>query len=166
MNGIGIPQAAGAAVALAVDRGLTVATAESLTAGMVAASLADTPGASRMLQGGVVAYRNSVKADLLHVPRRLLDEVGSVDGGVAEAMAEGVRRACSADIGIATTGVAGPEPHDGKPVGTVFVGVSTRGGSASFGYAFRGDRAEIRRLACEAALKRLLEALAAAVYRP
>ena len=120
------------AVTGAIARGLTVATAESLTAGMVAAVLADTPGASGMLQGGVVSYQNSVKADVLGVPRELLDAVGSVDGSVAEAMAAGARRVCGADIGVSTTGVAGPEPHGGKAVGTVFVGIATAEGTTSF----------------------------------
>ncbi|XAS68863.1 CinA family protein [Micrococcaceae bacterium Sec5.7] len=149
----------------AVERGLTVATAESLTAGMVAAMLADTPGASAILQGGVVSYQNSVKADVLGVSRRLLDAVGSVDGDVAAAMAAGVRKVCVADIGVSTTGVAGPEEHDGKGVGTVFIGIATAEGSMSFPYAFEGTRAEIRAHACAAALDRLLEALSSPGYR-
>ncbi|BCW35561.1 competence protein [Arthrobacter sp. StoSoilA2] len=154
-----------AAVALSLGKSLTVATAESLTAGMVAASLANTPGASGMLQGGVVAYQNSVKASVLGVATELLDAVGSVDGAVAEAMAEGARRACMADVGISTTGVAGPEPHDGKPVGTVFVGVATGTGTGSFEFSFSGDRQSIRQQACEAALARLLDALEGVGYR-
>lgn len=153
------------AVTGAISRGLTVATAESLTAGMVAAMLADTPGASGMLQGGVVSYQNSVKADVLGVPRELLDTVGAVDGKVAEAMAEGARRICGADIGVATTGVAGPEPHGGKDVGSVYIGVATADGSTSFGYSFEGNRPEIRGQACAAALERLLGALASGSYR-
>lgn len=152
------------AVSGAISRSLTVATAESLTAGMVAAVLADSPGASGMLQGGVVSYQNSVKADVLGVPRELLDAVGSVDGDVAEAMAAGARRVCKADIGVATTGVAGPEPHGGKAVGTVFVGVATAEGTTSFGYVFEGNRADIRGQACAAALERLLEALSSGAY--
>ncbi|KIS28053.1 damage-inducible protein CinA [Arthrobacter sp. SPG23] len=152
------------AVTGAISRGLTVATAESLTAGMVAAVLADTPGASGMLQGGVVSYQNSVKADVLGVPAELLDAVGSVDGDVAKAMAEGARRVCGADIGVSTTGVAGPEPHGGKSVGTVFVGVATAEGTTSFGYVFEGNRADIRGQACAAALERLLEALSSEAY--
>jgi len=153
---------AGEAVAGAIERGLTVATAESLTAGMVAAVLADIPGASGMLQGGVVSYQNSVKADVLGVPRDLLDAVGAVDGQVAAAMAAGARRICGADIGLSTTGVAGPEPHGGKDVGAVYVGVSTADGSTAYPYSFEGNRAEIRALACAAALERLLEVLAPA----
>jgi nicotinamide-nucleotide amidase len=162
---INLHHLAEAAVTGAIGQGLTVATAESLTAGMVAAVLADTPGASGMLQGGVVSYQNSVKADLLGVPRDLLGRVGAVDGKVAEAMAEGARRVCGADIGVSTTGVAGPEPHGGKDVGSVYIGVATAHGAASFGYSFEGNRPEIRGQACAAALERLLEALASPGYR-
>jgi nicotinamide-nucleotide amidase len=153
------------AVARAIARGLTVATAESLTAGLVAAVLADTPGASGMLQGGVVAYANSVKASILGVSRELLDAAGSVDGQVAAAMAAGARTACGTDVAVATTGVAGPEAHDGKDVGTVFIGLATAEGATSFAYHFEGSRQEIRALACGAALERLLEALSPASYR-
>jgi nicotinamide-nucleotide amidase len=152
---------AGEAVAAAVGRGVTVATAESLTAGMVAAVLADTPGASAMLQGGVVSYSNTVKRDVLGVSQDLLDAVGSVDEAVAAAMADGARRVCGADLAVSTTGVAGPDAHDGKAVGTVFVGVATAQGVQAFSYSFQGTRAEIRGLACGAALERLQEALAA-----
>ncbi|MDR6985597.1 nicotinamide-nucleotide amidase [Paenarthrobacter nitroguajacolicus] len=155
-----------AAVAAAIGQHLTVATAESLTAGMVAATLANTPGASGMLQGGVIAYQNSVKASVLGVPEELLAAVGSVDGGVAEAMADGARRACGADLGISTTGVAGPEPHDGKAVGTVFVGVASANGRSAIEFSFSGDRQSIREQACEAALACLLEALGEVGYRP
>jgi nicotinamide-nucleotide amidase len=156
---------AGEAVAGAIERGLTVATAESLTAGMVSAVLADIPGASGMLQGGVVSYQNSVKADVLGVPRELLDAVGAVDGQVAAAMADGARRICAADIGVSTTGVAGPESHGGKDVGAVYVGIATADGSTSYSYNFDGNRPEIRALACAAALDRLLEVLAPGSYR-
>ncbi len=150
---------AGETVKAALDQGLTVATAESLTAGMVSAVLADTPGASGMLQGGVVAYQNTVKTGVLGVPAALLAAVGSVDADVAAAMAAGARTALGADIGVATTGVAGPDEHDGKAVGAVFVGIATADGTAAFEYAFSGNRAEIRGQACGAALERLLEAL-------
>jgi nicotinamide-nucleotide amidase len=150
----------GQAVRKALELSRTVATAESLTAGMVSAVLADTPGASGMLQGGVVAYQNSVKENVLRVPPELLADVGSVDSGVAAAMADGARTALGADIGISTTGVAGPEAHDGKPVGTVYIGIATAAGTAGFEYLFSGNRAEIRGQACGAALERLLEALA------
>ena len=102
------------------------------------------------------AGRTVATAESLSV---LLARVGSVDPDVAAAMAAGARTVLSADIGISTTGVAGPEAHDGKPVGTVYVGVATADGTAAFEYAFSGSRAEIRGQACGAALERLLEAL-------
>ena len=150
---------AGETVKIAVDQGLTVATAESPTAGMVSAMLADTAGASGMLQGGVVAYQNSVKADVLGVSPELLAAAGAVDGDVAAAMAAGARNILGSDIGVATTGVAGPDEHDGKTVGTVYVGIATADGSTYFEYGFTGNRAEIRGQACGAALERLLAAL-------
>ena len=146
-------------VAEALAAGKTVATAESLTAGMVAAVLADTPGASGMLQGGVVAYQNSVKEGVLKVPSGLLARAGSVDGEVAAAMAEGARTVLDADIGVSTTGVAGPEEHDGKRVGTVYIGIATAAGATGFEYSFDGNRPEIRGQACGAALERLLGTL-------
>lgn len=148
------------AVENAISARRTVATAESLTAGMLSAVLADTPGASGMLQGGVVAYQSRVKETLLGVPGALLASAGAVDPAVAAAMAAGARDALRADIGISTTGVAGPEEHDGKPVGRVYVGVATDSGATAFEYSFSGSRADIRGKACAAALERLLEALA------
>ncbi|MBT2565799.1 CinA family protein [Arthrobacter sp. ISL-85] len=152
-------QLAAQAVRQALESGQTVATAESLTAGMVSAVLADTPGASGMLQGGVVAYQNSVKDAVLHVPADLLARAGSVDPDVARAMAAGARTVLGADVGLSTTGVAGPEAHDGKPVGRVYIGIATAAGTAGFEYTFTGSRPDIRAAACGAALERLLEAL-------
>lgn len=152
-------QLAAQAVRQALESGRTVATAESLTAGMVSAVLADTPGASGMLQGGVVAYQNSVKDAVLHVPSDLLARAGSVDPDVARAMAAGARTVLGADVGLSTTGVAGPEAHDGKPVGRVYIGIATAAGTAGFEYTFIGSRPDIRAAACGAALERLLEAL-------
>lgn len=107
-------------------RGLTLATAESLTAGSLAARLADVPGASAVLLGGVVAYCSEVKHHLLAVDAELLESQGAVDPAVAAAMARGAAAATGADIGISTTGVAGPEPHEGKAVGTVYLGLACR----------------------------------------
>ena len=88
------------------DAGLTVATGESLTAGLVAARLADVPGASAVLHGGVVAYQNAVKTGLLGVPEDLLARVGAVDADVARRMALGARAALGADVGVATVAAA------------------------------------------------------------
>lgn len=147
------------AVALASERRLTVATGESLTAGLVAASLADVPGASAVLRGGVISYHRDLKVSLLGVDPELLRRVGAVDVQVAEQMARGARKSCNADIGIATTGVAGPEPHEGKDVGTVVVAVSGTDDCLVREYRFTGTRAQIREASCDAAVKLLTEAL-------
>ncbi|GLB66330.1 CinA family protein [Arthrobacter mangrovi] len=146
----------------AVAKGLTISSAESLTAGMVSAALAAVPGASGALQGAVVSYQNRVKSGLLGVDASLLERNGAVDPQVAREMAEGVRRRLEADIAVATTGAAGPEPHGGKPVGTVFVGVATAAGSRAEAFSFAGGRAEIREQATDAALSALLEAVESA----
>ena len=156
-------QAAGvlaAAVLAAAGRsGKTVATAESLTAGMLCAELGSVPGASAVLQGGVVAYQNGIKHSVLGVPAGLLAEAGSVDGRVAEHMAAGARRVLGADVGVSTTGAAGPQAHDGKPVGTVFVGIATAEVTFYREYLFSGDRTAIRRAACTEALRLVAAAL-------
>ncbi|GAB6986671.1 CinA family protein [Nocardioides pyridinolyticus] len=104
--------------------GATVATAESLTGGRLAAALTATPGASETYVGGVVTYATELKVALLGVPERLVDEHGVVSPECARAMAAGVRTLTGATYGIATTGVAGPAEQEGKPAGTVFVGIA------------------------------------------
>lgn len=141
-----------------IDRGLTVATAESLTAGLLASTLAEVPGASGTLQGGVVAYQNHVKQALLGVDADLLARHGAVHPEVARQMAEGVRRATGADLGISTTGVAGPEPHQGQPVGTVYVGLAGLAGEAeAVLLRVDGDRETIRRGTVRQALLAVLD---------
>lgn len=105
--------------------GLTVAVAESLTGGALTAHLVGVPGASAVVRGGVVAYATELKATLLGVDPELLAERGPVDPTVAHQMADGVRARLGAAVGVATTGVAGPAPQSGQPVGTVFIAVST-----------------------------------------
>ena len=146
---------AGRVIAAAIAARTSLATAESLTAGMIAATLAEVPGASAVLQGGVVSYSSSVKATVLGVDPGLLEERGSVDGEVARQMAEGARRACGADLAVSATGVAGPEPHDGKDVGTVFLGWASGSGSGCVEHRFAGDRAQIRASSTLAALELL-----------
>lgn len=149
--------AAAEVVSYGVVHQITVATAESLTAGLVAATIADVPGASAVLRGGVVSYDNTVKAGLLGVSAKLLAERGSVDAQVAEEMATGARVNCGADFGVSTTGVAGPDAHDGKSVGTVFIGWADATGAGSVEKHFVGDRASIRVQSRDAALAVLLE---------
>ena len=124
--------------------GQTVACAESLTGGLVAAALTSVPGASAVVRGGVVSYATDLKASLLGVPADLLELRGAVDRDVAQAMASGVAGRLGATIGLATTGVAGPDPDEGKPVGMVFVAVSAPGGIRSRPLRLTGDRAAIR----------------------
>lgn len=151
-------------IAALVERGLTIAVAESLTGGMLVSELISTPGASAAVRGGIVAYDTRLKHTLLGVDAALLDERGAVDSQVAEQMADGVRRACAvdgmpADIGISTTGVAGPDPQDGHPVGTVFLGFSFRGRIVSERLTLSGSRSAIRADAVSESLSRLQKLL-------
>lgn len=139
--------------------GGTVACAESLTAGMLAARLAAVPGASAVLRGGVVAYATELKMRLLGVPAALLAEHGAVSASCAESMAGGVAEACQATVGVALTGVAGPDPADGHPPGTVFVAVQGPAGTQVRELALTGDRQRVRDLSVVAALRLLRESL-------
>ncbi|MFG3352427.1 CinA family protein [Streptomyces sp. NPDC048001] len=131
---------------LLARRGETLAVAESLTGGLVAAALTGVPGASRSFRGSVTAYATDVKSGLLGVDPALLAARGAVDAEVAEQMAAGVRRLLGAAWGIATTGVAGPDRQDGHPVGTVYVAVSGPSGAGkSAALRLNGGREEIRR---------------------
>ncbi len=142
-----------------MSRGLTLATGESLTAGLVAATLAEVPGCSAVLRGGVVAYQPDVKADLLGVPQEALAQ-GIVSEQVALALAQGAARVLGADIGIGTTGVAGPDPHDGQPVGTVWIAVSAPDDSRAVRLQLVGQRAEIRRQTVMACWQLVLDLVA------
>ena len=143
--------------------GKTVAVAESLTGGLVAAALTDIPGASVVVRGGVLAYATDVKAHVLGVNEVLLAQVGAVDADVAEQMASGVRSLMGATYGLATTGVAGPDRVDGKPVGTVYVAVVGPGSSRVKALSLSGDRGDIRADSVLAALTLLAEELGAQV---
>jgi nicotinamide-nucleotide amidase len=124
--------------------GQTVAVAESLTGGLVTAALTDVAGASEVVRGGVLAYATDLKAQVLGVDEVLLARAGAVDADVAEQMADGVRSLMGATYGLATTGVAGPDPADGKAVGTVYVAVAGPGSSRVKALRLSGDRAGIR----------------------
>lgn len=153
MTGAGAAAAGAAADATALARelleavsarGWTLGTAESLTGGAVAATLVDVPGASRVLRGGIVAYATDVKESVLGVDPELLAVHGAVHPEVAAQMAIGVRRVLGADVGLATTGVAGPDPQDGQPPGTVYVAVSTPEGTLGERFSLPGGRAAVR----------------------
>lgn len=151
-----------ALVAALRSRGLTVAVAESLTGGQLVAALIDVPGASATVLGGVVAYNTALKHSLLGVSAELLAEHGPVHPEVARQMAAGVRTALAvggkpADVGLSTTGVAGPEPQGGQPVGTVYLGVALGDRVHSVALTLSGSRSQIRSATVTAAV---VEALA------
>ncbi|GAA2325338.1 CinA family protein [Streptomyces caniferus] len=151
---------AAGALELLAGRGQSLAVAESLTGGLVAGALTAVPGASRVVRGSVTAYATDLKREVLGVDGALLAARGAVDGEVARQMAGGVRRVLGADWGIATTGVAGPDPQDGYPVGTVFVAVQGPGGAGRVRrLALEGGRDRIRLDTIDAVLAMLLSEL-------
>jgi competence/damage-inducible protein CinA-like protein len=138
---------------LLMEKKLTIATAESITGGLIASRLTDVPGISAHLMGGVVAYDNSIKRDLLGVPQELLDQHGAVSPQVAEAMAKGCRERFGVDIAVSTTGIAGPSgATPTKPVGLVYVGLATADGVKSYKYNWFGTRQEVQSRTAKMAL--------------
>lgn len=140
---------------------LTIACAESLTGGQVCATLVDVPGASNVVRGGVVAYAADLKATLLGVDKAHLAVHGTVDAGTAALMARGVRRRCESDLGVATTGVAGPDESEGHPPGTVFIAVADADGVDVRRLALAGDRSAIRAGTVDAVLVLVAERVVA-----
>lgn len=152
--------AAELAVGQLINAGLTVATAESLTGGLVCAALTSVPGSSDVVRGGLILYATDLKASLGGVDGELLAGHGPVAAVTVEAMARGVRHTLGSDLGVATTGVAGPDIQDGHDVGTVYVAVATEGDVMvrSFLGADRlsGDRQAVRTATVDAALMLLI----------
>jgi nicotinamide-nucleotide amidase len=138
----------------------TIATAESLTAGLLAATLAGVPGASSVLRGGLISYTEATKIALAGVPRQVLAQVGPVSAPTARALAVGAQQRCDATWGVGLTGVAGPDPHGGHPVGTVFVGLAGPTGTEVGKLLLSGSRWDIRIGAAHHALARLREVVA------
>lgn len=147
---------AGQVLARMAARHLTVAIAESLTGGLVLASLTSVPGASAVLMGGVVSYSASVKEDVLGVDRALLAEHGVVSRQVAEEMAKRVALLCGANIGLSTTGVAGPGDQNGIAAGTYWVAVSSQGHTQSQQHRVGGSRNNVRAAAVRSVLDMVL----------
>lgn len=157
------PRAAKAVAAL-VAADMSIATAESLTGGLVCAALTSVPGASAVVFGGVASYATDLKIRVLGVPAEVIAEHGTVAEVTARLMADGVRDLTGANLGVATTGVAGPDAIEGHPVGTVFVAITWRdeaGESAGRVLALKGhgSREQIRRRSVEAALDLVAEVL-------
>lgn len=139
---------------------LFLAVAESLTGGALASELVSIPGSSDVFLGSIVAYQTELKHSLLGVSSQLLASEGPVNHDVAAQMAVGVRSKLAVDlnldlasvVGVSTTGVAGPEPQGGQPVGQVFIGVDSAFGQFSYSFLFEGDRKSIRQQTVEAAI--------------
>ena len=144
------------------QRGETVATAESLTGGLVGAALTELPGSSATYRGGLVVYATDTKAAVAGVPTALLDQAGAVSEQTARALAEGARERLGSDWGIATTGVAGPDEQEGHPAGTVHLAVAGPTGTTARSVRLPGDRERVRVLAVTVALDLLRRRLQAA----
>ena len=151
--------AAAAVVHQLVERRQTLSVAESLTGGLLAATIVEIAGVSAVFRGGLIVYATELKHTLAGVPRQLLDARGPVDPDVALALAEGARRRCGSDWGLATTGVAGPEPQDGKPVGLVYIAVCGPGHSAVRELKLDGNRDAVRTESVTRVLQLLSETL-------
>lgn len=148
-----LPVLARRVIRLAAEKGLNVGTAESLTGGMVAASLAGVAGASRVLLGGIVSYDPRVKHELLGVSQEIIDGSGVVSGPCARQMALGARERLGADIAVSCTGLAGPGGGTQQtPVGTVFLGIAGKDGIQVMEKHFTGGRKRVRRKTAAAAL--------------
>jgi len=143
---------------LLIKSKLTLSVAESCTGGLVASSIVAQAGVSEFFKGGLVAYWNEIKQELLAVPVDVLRLKGAVSAECAKAMAEGVRETFKSDIALSTTGIAGPDggtPE--KPVGTVWIGVALKSGTNANCYHFDGDRSNVRLMACYMSLQLLTE---------
>jgi PncC family amidohydrolase len=137
-------------------RGLSVSTAESCTGGLVSHRITNVSGSSDYYKGGVIAYANEVKEKILHVAEKTLEEKGAVSAECALEMAKGVRKLLGSDVGIATTGIAGPTGGTpDKPVGLVYIALATKGYVYHEKHIFHGDREENKREAADAALEML-----------
>lgn len=153
------PPRAAAVVHLLAERGETLAAAESLTGGLLSSTIVEIAGVSKVFRGGLVVYATDLKATLAGVPEAMLDACGPVDPDVAVELAKGARRRCGADWGLATTGVAGPEPQDGVPVGRVYVAAAGPTGARVRELDLAGSRDEIRKASVTAALDLLRDAV-------
>ena len=145
---------------LLVQRGLTLAVAESCTGGLISHLITNVSGSSSYYLGGITSYANEAKMKLLEVSQETLEAHGAVSAETVLQMARGVRLALSADIGISTSGIAGPTGGSpDKPVGTTWIGFSAREGEEARHFLFHGDRLSIKEQAAQEALKLLVEHL-------
>lgn len=141
------------------EKNLTIATAESLTAGLLSSKLAEIEGASKVFKGGIVAYQNEVKENILNIDSKTIDKYSSVSREVAILMAENVRKKLKTDLGVSTTGVAGPGLVGDKKIGTVFVAISFSEHNMCLELNLSGDRQSIREESCRKLFELILEKL-------
>lgn len=142
------------------EQNLKIATAESCTGGLIAHTLTNISGSSDYFDRGVISYSNKSKTELLGVPEKLIDKYGAVSNPVAKAMADGIRVKSEVDIGISTTGIAGPTGGTKeKPVGLVFIAISTKDNVIVKKYQFGGNRIQNKYDTCKAALDMLYDNL-------
>jgi len=142
-------------------RGLTIAVAESFTGGLIGHVITNAPGSSVYFQGGVIAYANEVKMDILGVSEQTLIKYGAVSRETVLEMARGVRAALNTDIGISSSGIAGPDGGSAeKPVGMAWIGLSVLQSEAAEQFVYSGDRLQIKEQATQAAIQRVIDFLA------
>ncbi|WP_050981327.1 CinA family protein [Caldisericum exile] len=141
------------------ERNLTIATAESVTGGLVAKSITDVPGSSKVFLGGIIAYSPNAKVNILKIDETLIKKLGTVDPLIAEIMARNVKGIFGADVGVSTTGIAGPDSIEGKQVGLCYVGIVIKDENFVFENKFEGDRAIIREYITEFLINKLIEIL-------
>jgi len=140
------------------EKSLKIATAESCTGGLISHTLTNISGSSEFFDRGIVSYSNTAKIELLGVPDELLEKFGAVSEQVAKTMAEGVRKKSNVDIGIATTGIAGPTGGTKeKPVGLVYISISSTNNTIVKKFKFEGSRLENKESTCNAAINLLLD---------
>jgi PncC family amidohydrolase len=155
-----LPELATRLQELAIERRVTVGTAESCTGGLVGHAITANPGSSDYYRGGVISYADEVKSSLLDVPPEAIERHGAVSAQVAVAMAEGARRRVGCDYGVAVTGVAGPDGGSAaKPVGLTYVAAAGPDGDQVRRFVWDGDRAANKERSAAAALRLLIETI-------
>lgn len=143
-----------------IDKKLKIATAESCTGGLIAHTLTNISGSSNYFDRGIVSYSNTAKNELLDVSKELLEEYGAVSKFVAKEMAENIRKLSKVDIGLSTTGIAGPTGGSKeKPIGLVYIGISTENYKIVKKFFFKGNRIDNKMSTCNVALKMLYKCL-------
>jgi PncC family amidohydrolase len=143
---------------ICISSNRTLSVAESCTGGLIGGAITALPGVSRFFRGGVIAYENEIKRNILKVPKIALEKYGAVSSQTVLAMATGVKKLFKTDYSIAVSGIAGPDGGTKeKPVGLVWIGISTSDSTRAFRHVFRGNRSTVRSLAVKNALQLLIK---------